>query len=389
MIVLLTLLFSPLLLLVQYTPLAVFTLLPLLLLGALTLDYGACIMNSMAKKSSEPPPAGSALQGLNVNYLVRHAALVLAVVFLSAEGLFSESLPGRMFGLAFIFLLPAALIVLARDKTLSSALNPGTLLLVAKSLGRDYVLICALMVLFVYCVGATAHVANMASLQVAWALLWLAGVIYGIYFLYAVCGYALYYYQDDLGMRTHSEEDTVLLTKMEFQRQRALGESGVLMAAGEFVLARKLIQSTFETCKDDQELHLRYHMILMKIEDDQALKNHTNYLINLLLAEDSDSKASEVYVATLRKLGECEIADPAHRISLARQLRAERRIKESIFLLKSFHQRFPESELIQPAYELAADILENDLGDQGRAAALLQFLKDNPPGESGAHSEIQ
>lgn len=347
----------------------------MLLLTALTLDYSAAIMNSLATNEPNPPSAGTAIKGLDVVFVIKHAAIVLGLAAIVRTAFSAEGILWPPMGVVLTFLLPAALIVLARDRELVTALNPSTLKLVVKSLGRDYIMICLLATLFFFCMLSTVHVIILDSLQLGFAFFWMATLIYGLFFLYALCGYALFYYQRELGMRVHKAVKAPSMTKAEFLSLRALGESGVLMAEKKYEEARKTIQLIFPTHKNDIDLHCRYHGILMKVDDPAAVQNHTNHLIGLLFSAERSSKAAAVYIEALQKIGEFDIVDAKNRLLLAKQLRAERQTKLAITLLKSFHQLFPESALIKPAYELAAEILSVDLGDYERAEAVKTYLE--------------
>ena len=380
MIGLLTLFLTPAIIVSQYTFAALFTVPFLLLFAGLTLDYSAAIMNSLAVNEPHPPLAGAAIKDLDNVFVIKHAAVVFGFaaavgITFSAEGFLWASI-----GVLLAFLLPSALMILARDRELATALNPSTLKLVVKSLGRDYIVIWLVGLLIFYCMRCTVHVIKLESLQLGLAFFWMATLIYCLFFLYALCGYALFYYQRELGMRIHKVVAAPPMTKAEFMSQRALGESGVLMAEKKYDEAREMLQSLFATHKNDIELHSRYHIILMKIDDPVALQNHTNHLVGLLFAADRNSKATGVYIEALQKMGEFSIVDAKNRLLLAVQLRAERQTKLAITLLKSFHQQFPGSALIKPAYELAAEILSIDLGDHEGAEAVRDYLKNEQAG---------
>jgi len=368
-----SLLLTPALYFFQHAIMGMFTLFLLLVLTTLTLDYCATLMNSMAKNAKQPLQSGLLATGLQVSYVVQHAIVVLGLFFMASESWNGWGFLGLVCAPIFISLLPAALMVLARDRKLTAALNPGTLLLFAKSMGKDYFLICFLSLALVFFFASHSNLIALNEFSFLPALLYVSSLIYCAFFFYSLCGYALFYYQDALGMRVH-EGGAGSMSREEFQKKRALGESGVLLAAKEIPMARSLLQSAFTTHKDDLDLHLRYQSVLLKLSDTEALQNHTNYLITLLLGASLPARAAGVYLNALPVWGDGEIRNADNCYQLALQLRSEQKIKQAIALLKSFHVRYPDSPSIAPAYQLAADILSTELDDAPRAKALRQFL---------------
>ncbi len=370
-------LFTPAIYFFQHAIVGLFVTFSLIVLTTLTLDYCATLMNSMAKNAKQPLQSGLLVLGLDVSFVVQHAVVVLGLFFMASQAWTSWGVMGLVCAPIFIALLPAALMILARDRQIIAALNPGTLMLVARSLGKDYLLICFLSMALVLFFSTHAGLLARDNFSFLTAFAYVLALIYSAFFMYSLFGYALFYYQDSLGMRTHDDDASKAMTKEEFQKKRVLGESGVLLVAKEPQMARSLLQSAFETHKHDLDLHLRYQSVLLKLDDLGALRNHTNYLLGLLFDAEMPAKAAGIYLGAQPRWEDGKITDANVCFRLALQLRAEQKIKQSIALLKSFHQRYPNSPCIVPAYQLAADILATDLNDAPRAKALLQFLQQH------------
>jgi len=379
----LTLATVPFLLLLQ-TPMIAFSVLPLLILYTLVLEYAGAILLARSEGKSSPPPWGETFKGLEILYLVKHVLTVAAGITVTTFFADIHPVLGFLVGALCLFILPAALIILTIDRSISRAINPLLLITMVRPFLKDYCVFygVALVLALIYWISLNKI---LASGGMSFIIIWYVALVAGVYACYAMLGYLMFYYQYDLGTCFVTDKGP-LLNKKTYEKLRALGDSDVLTAEGRLDEARQVLRTTMDSVDKDLDVHRRYHQILLQTNDTEALINHTNFYLGLLFEQDDMKTASQVFRRVKKRLPDFLPNAPAIRIGLAEQLNKELDFQGAIDLLKSFHDIFPESELIPQAYLLAATILHEKLSDSPRAAMLLKFVGDHYPSADNSNT---
>jgi tetratricopeptide (TPR) repeat protein len=355
-----------------------FAILPLFFIFTFIIEYAGAIMHARSEGKTKPPRYGEFFKGLDMLYLIKHVLTVAAGITITKYGLDIHPAFGFLIGALCLFILPAALMILAIDRSISRAMNPLLLLSMVRLFLKDYCLFYVLALLLATFFWITFNKLVAANAGLGLSLLWYLGAVGTIYACYAMLGYLMFYYQYDLG-NSFVLDKGPRLDKSTYEKLRALGDSDVLAAEERFDDARHVLRTTMDSVDKDLEVHRRYHDILLRTEDAEAINNHTNYYLDLLLKADDIKTASKVYRAVLKRLPTFSPLDANIRFSLAEQLDKELDFQGAITLLRSFHELYPNSELIPQAYLFAAKILHENLHDSHRGAILLRYLVDNHP----------
>ena len=367
----------PFLLLIK-TPFVGFAIIPLFVIFTLIVEYAGAIMHARSEGKKQPPHYGEVIKGVDFLYLIKHLLTVMVGIWVTKYAVDINPLFGFLVGAVCLYVLPAALVILAIDRSLTRAINPLLLLSMVRPFIRDYCIFYVMALILATFFWVTFDILLAISAGLILSLLWYLGVFTAVYACYAMLGYLMFYYQYDLG-NSFVIDRGEMLDKGEYEKLRALGDSDILSAEGRFEEARHILRTTMDSVDKDLAVHKRYHTILLQTDDVEAIKNHTVFYINLLLQYNDIKAASKVYRATLQRLPDFLPNDPAVRMALAEQLAKELDYQNAIMLLKGFHEIFPQSALTPEAYLLAAKLLHEYLHDSHRAAALLKFVVDNYP----------
>ncbi len=363
------------------TVLVAFTILPLFFIFTFIIEYAGSIMLARSEGEKVPPEWGKVFKKLDMLYLIKHVATVGAGIGITQFCLEINQVFGFFIGALCLFILPAALMILAIDRSISRAMNPLLLLSMVRPFLKDYCIFYALaLALAVFFWTSFTHLLE-ANAGLGLSLLWYLGVVAAIYACYAMLGYLMFYYQYDLG-NCFAIDRGPSLVKPDYEILRALGDSDVLIAESRFDDARQVLRSTMNSVDKHLEVHQRYQQVLLQLDDAEALTNHSNFYIELLLENKDIKAASQSYRTVKKRMPEYLPSSADIRLQLAIQLKNELDPKAAIGLLRSFHEVFPNSNSTPQAYLLAAEILHQDLGDSHRAAVLLKFVLDNHPGDA-------
>ena len=358
-------------------PLVGFAILPLLIFYTLILEYAGAILLARSEGKSVPPTWGESFKGMDWLYLVKHVLTAAAAIQVTNFCIGINPVFGFLVGALCVFIFPAALIILTIDRSISRAINPLLLITMVRPFIKDYCVfygIALVLAIFFWQTFNTILNSNGMGL----ALFWYVGLVAAVYACYAMLGYLMFYYQFDLG-NCFVVDKGEQLSKKDHDKQRAMGDSDVLLAEGKLDEARHVLRATMDSMDKDLDVHARYHAILLKTDDAEAINNHTNFYMGLLLENDGIKTASKAYRAVKARLPDFLPQAAAVRYQLAQQLAKELDFQGAIDLLRSFHEHFPDSQLIGDAYLLAATVLHEHLHDSHRAASLLQFVLEHYP----------
>lgn len=377
----LTLFTIPFLLLLQ-TPLIMFAVLPLIVLYTLVLEYAGAILLARSEGKKEPPVWGETFKGLEIMYLVKHVLTVAAGITVTNYAISVHPYVGFVVGAMALFILPAALIILTIDRSIARAINPLLLFSMVRPFLKDYCLFYGIALILATIFWQSLHTILNSGAAI-FIVLWYVGLVAAVYACYAMLGYLMFYYQFDLH-NSFVINKGPHLQKKEYETLRALGDSDVLLAEGRIDDARHVLKTTMDSTDNNREIHSRYHTILLNTNDETALVNHTNFYLNLVLSDGDTKAASQIFHAIRKRMPDFLPEKPDICIELAGQLKKELNYEGAIELLRSFHERFPNADIIPQAYQLAADILHHNQNESHRAAMLLKFIIDHFPNSEDA-----
>lgn len=359
----------------------------LLLFGvAVVVKYSFAIIEHRGSGSNRPPEVTAVIRNDSHHlFLKQIAVLFLMGVIVGLAAQLSEWLALLVAGFMTLA-MPASIMILAVEKSVRQALNPFALLALMLAVGWPYLLLWVCVQIIsagpVYLLEPLATALPAAALFPV-----LTGLmVYFTFVLYTMLGYVLFEYHHELGFETQDEEEEI--DEVEFEKARALGETSVLIKDAEYERARKSLRKALDRVRDDIELHLHYHKLLMLLDDDESLGNHGEYLLTLLAREKQLGRGVPVVLELQQRLPGFQPDDTALALELAELLRMQGRHKAVIRLFHNRHKSHPNDPLLPAAYLQVARVFTEYLNDDHKALAISQFvLKKFPRCEERAQFE--
>lgn len=337
------------------------TILPFLILFTLSMEYASTIFLYRSQGESQAPSPGRIGRRPDILFFLRHAVIILlGITFVTA-------IQHWIAALLYMMYLPAAVIVLANERSLSSALSPLAVIRMIQALGRDY------WIAFIFC---SAMLACTATAILTLPFIWPFILLYGLYASYAYLGYLMFYHQYELSARIPDHEKE-FVTKIEFEKRRALSDSFILLKEKQIGRAREVLKDGFRRCNDDMDLHIQYHKVLLCTDDPTALRNHADFLLDRLTGSNNVGAALRTLDDTLERLPDYRPRQATTCFNLAELFSQERNTERALYLLKEFHQHYAKSELIAEAYLLAAHIFHENSAENKKALVLLNYVMQN------------
>lgn len=356
-----------------------------LFFSAVMVKYGFAIIEARGRGELSAPGITDVIQGDQDHLFLKQ----VAVFFLMGAATAYAYSVGEVLGViaaGFVALaIPASTIILAVEKSLRRALNPLALLAMMTTIGFPYVLLW-------FCV-------QLISSGPVYAVEWLAGglpeslilpVLAGlsIYFAmatYCMLGYVLFQYQHELGF-VHPGIDDENLSSKEFRRARALAEVSILVHEGEYERARKQLRHALDEIPDDIALHDRYHKLLLLLDDDNALKNHAEYFIDLCIRFGQKGKTASIYLDVQGRIPGFQLSNLEQACLVAEMLLEQGKPKILLHLLLNVHKSHPKSPDVARAYLLVARVYAEYLGQEAKARQLLLFIRKQYPDTPYKHA---
>ncbi|WP_049722234.1 tetratricopeptide repeat protein [Gilvimarinus polysaccharolyticus] len=279
--------------------------------------------------------------------------------------------------------LPASIMVLAVEKSVRCALNPMALISFMMIIGWPYLLLwfCSQAItvgpyiLSDFFIGSGKDQAPPGIFTLI-ALNFL--MFYFSIVLYTMLGYVLFEYQHELGYNTVIDDDNDLNEK-DFIKARALGEVAVFISDQKYPEARQCLRQALDAVHNDIELHSRYHKLLMLLDDTEALANHAEYLVSVLMAEQQVARAVGVVLDAQSRLATFKISKTDTAVAIAQLMVEQGHYRNVVRLFHNFHKHQPNDPLLPAAYLLVAKTLIEHLGDDKTGNAIARYtLTKNP-----------
>lgn len=311
--------------------------------------------------------------------------IAIFVVFFGMAGIVGAVTGSALLGfvaLATVVLaLPAAIMTLAIEESLGSALNPLKLLHVATSIGRSYLLLWVMLVLLM---GGQQELFALAA---PFLPPWVGFPAYNFvsaYFsvaMFHMMGYVVYQYHEPLGFSGVQEFTEAPSAGPAAASLPPPDRAQILITEGKYEEAAAELFEQLERNPDDLALHERYNQLLMAQEDfaDGRGPAHADYYLGKLMAQKRRDKALEVYRRSVRRWRDVPIKDGGDAVALAALCVERRDSKLGLPILSRFEQRFPGHAQAVEAQLLAAEMLMDGMGRDEMARQILQRITTRQP----------
>lgn len=286
--------------------------------------------------------------------------------------------------------LPGAIMVIALEDSLVRALNPATTFFFIRAMGKAYFVLWGL---FAAILGMRELVMGLTAEMSAFVRFPLETLI-GSYFmlaLFAMMGYALYQYHQELGYDVKVDFDTLR------KKQAAAANKGAdpftqqvdaLVADGKVDDAMRLVLDGMRYDKLNPDLNEKAHKLHLLKGDNAKTLAHGQQYLKALVAARRGAKA----LGVLKKLQEMDPAfapEADSLLGLAEAALAQRDHLKAIDLVKGFDKRFPKHADIPAVYFLGARITSEHLRQDDRAMAILKALLQRYPESPVAREATQ
>lgn len=343
-----------------------------LFLLAVFIKYSFAIVELRGLGVTTAPSLITVLSSDEHHLFLRKIALFVGMGVMIALAAQVSDFLGFLTACFIAFAMPASIIVLAVEKSVRRALNPLNLLVMIMAIGWPYILLW--LCTQVLSAGPVLIFESFADSASPGALmpLWVALVTYFTFVLYTMLGYVLYEYQNELGF--NSEAEGVELDRQAFEKARAMGEATVLIQDGRLDQAREALRRALDIARDDIELHLHYHKLLLLLDEPESLANHGNYFVDLCFRQKVQSRAVSVVLDVQKKIPSFTLDNTAHALALAKLLQLQGQHRAIVPLFRDLHKRRPLDVKIPEAYLLMAQTLFEYYGNESKTRQLVDFV---------------
>lgn len=350
-----------------------------LALFSVATKYLQSVIESASLGGREAPSLGSAFD--SEGYSLFWRVLVIFFIAFGAIWLVSDFDSEALFWavtIAIQLLIPASLIRLALDKTLSAALNPEEVGQVIKAMGWRYLILWVFLFMLWQSPDAVVYMLSNGLPRVV--LVPIAVLLFG-YFSVVMCammGYAVFQYQGALGYAVAEEDGMRTYPREEYQRRRALAEAEVRLKEGQTGPALEVLTLALDRAPSDLKLNERFHQLLFGLNARERCLRHLAHYLPLAARVNPAQAATALLNA--RQLKPDYLPDDAQVCERVAQALLERhKTREGLSLLRNLHGRFPDYPHIPRAYLLAARGFAEGLGQLEPAQKLLGYIRARYP----------
>lgn len=341
------------------------------------LKYAFFVMERTANGQFDEPDGMNGEDEGDTTQVVRQFGLFVVVGLLF--GLLAAAFGQIGFGLGWLMMNvvpPAGIMIIAVTRSFWQALNPAQILFYIKTIGSPYLALCFVLL------------SVMGSGQ------WLQGFLYGhlnswlvlpllsfveFYFAlitYHMMGYAIYQYHEKLGVHADvSFEEAEAKLSPGKAVDPALTKLNSLIANGQQEEAIDLLREELRVRWENNDLHGRYHKLLMAAGKQAAALNHAREFIDKLVTEKRLFQAFDLCEQCLKIDPEFQLQNSNHVHELASAANIGKRQDLALGLMRRFDRRYPGHPHIPSVYLLSAQILSEHYRMNNEAKQILHALQ--------------
>jgi tetratricopeptide (TPR) repeat protein len=189
-------------------------------------------------------------------------------------------------------------------------------------------------------------------------------------------GYAIYQYHEALGVHAAvSFEEAEAKLSPGKAADPVLAKLNSLIANGQQEEAIDLLREELRTRWENNDLHERYHKLLLAAGKQTPALHHAREFINKLVIEKRLFQALDLCEQCLKIDPEFQQQDSNHVHELAKAAYIGKRQNLAISLMRRFDKRYPGHPHIPSVYLLSARILSEHFRMNKEATQILQTLQ--------------
>ncbi|WP_067262772.1 tol-pal system YbgF family protein [Methylovorus sp. MM2] len=283
--------------------------------------------------------------------------------------------------LLMIVLAPAGVMIIAATRSLLEALNPAKILFFIKTIGSPYLALCFILMSLS---GSGEWLQEFFSESLdSWLVL---PALYFISFYFALItyhmmGYVLYQYHEELGLTAavSFEKAEAKLSPGKKAIDPLVSKLTMLIANGQQEEAIDLLRESIRTQWQNNDLHERYHKLLLAADKPAAALHHAREFITKLVNEKRIFQALDLCEQCLELDPDFQPNDSYQVHELATAANVAKRHKLALNLMRRFDKRYPSHPQIPAIYLLSAQILCEHFRKYKEAMQILQALQTKFP----------
>ncbi|MFW5425901.1 MAG: tetratricopeptide repeat protein [Methylophagaceae bacterium] len=333
------------------------------------IKYGMEILQNTAEGRLKAPELS--FRVLNENYELPFKQLflfLLPVLLMTQATSFTAFIVISNVILFYLFVLPASVMTLSYTHSFFSAINPFVLISLIGRIGWSYGILYVFL-LFLNGGASAAYYFLVGDSPDASIFLALFFQIYFAWVMYAMMGYVLYQYHEDIGYELpedaiEQDEDSGVLASFHH-----------LVETENYTAAQNELREIVLRDPDNLDLRMKFHKIVKMAGDNKQLAMHGTGLINRLLEKRKWVDAVNIYLDCVKAEPRFRPESDTHYLPLAEEMRRMRLYKQAIKLSNGFHQHYPKSEQIPYLYLLVTKIFIEDLSLDEKAKPILSLLQ--------------
>jgi hypothetical protein len=347
------------------------------------LKYAQSVLEETAHGHLRPRPLST--EQLTENGLIVIKLLLLLMVFsliqFTALDLFGQ-VGKHIIEFVLAFATPAAIMVLAMEDKLFSALNPVTVGSVILRIGAPYIILFVLFYLLQIARDTMIMLLAGTMNPAVGATIFVFVSMYFYLIMFNMMGYLLYQHHEELGFSIDVEMEEVPDKKKKTQEPEVSPELRaveILIHEGKTEDAVKQLQGIIRHSPTDIEARERLLKLLRLTGDMEIFREQGQSYISYLIIENKLAQAAKVYqsCAEYDKTFKPEKAN--ERLELGKFLRHNGQAKLAMAVLNNLHKDFPAYDNVPQAYLMVAQMLCEQFNEDIRAKQVLEFVLQNYP----------
>ncbi|TVP56089.1 MAG: hypothetical protein EA349_08405, partial [Halomonadaceae bacterium] len=341
------------------------------------LKYSYSVILNSAHGQQTPPPLSEAFSSAGFSVILRQMLVLFLIVGLI---ILSFRVGGSFLGvivLAFMLLaLPASIAQLTLNESVADAVNPLQLALLMLRIGWPYMVLYAHLVLLLLAAAvlqdfALEHFPPVIAQP-------LAGLVSSYFLLIFahMLGYVLYQFQGELGFS--SELDQAANTTSD-PVKRLDADIDINLKQGNYDQVQRLLLQALKRQPTNDRLATQLLQLIQARQDTLSMRDHHRQLIPALIRQADSDNLSQLLLKLRRQDPDFRLSDPDLSFQCAQLLFHQQQYRLILWLLKQFHQRFPNHPDTPRAYLLLARTLADGLQQYRQAGQCLAFIHKHFP----------
>lgn len=339
--------------------------------------YTYAVINHTARGKLEPPTLATAFTGDGFGIVfMQLAVFIMMAVILTTAGMLGGLFLVLLTAAFLVLALPASVILLAMERSITAAINPLKLAALMSRIGWPYFVMYAYLILLSLASGVVQdftlrHFDPLISQPVA-------GFLNSAFMLivFHMLGYLIYQYRQELGYDEDSSDDAAEDHHSPRDRSKRIdADIDIYLKNGEYSRVFSILKEALRKDPHNPARLQQMYRLLTAMDDSLELYRHHPRLL-AMLSQERDARGLQTLLTVIyREEPLFRLDDPTLTVRCAEVLYQAGEFKSALKLLQDFHKRFPDSDQLAPGYLLVAQVLANGFAQWDKAVSFLTFVQ--------------